>query len=312
MRDTGSTILIGFDGSDDAAEAIRVAGRLLSPRRALVAHVWDSFAALLLHTDIDTLGGPMEEQVQLLDKEEAEQAEAIAARGATLAAEAGFDALAVIARGEPKAWPTLLDLAEHHDAAVIVVGSRGLGRVKSALLGSVSAGVLDHAHRPVLIVPPLDEAEPAGPVIAGYDGSEQADAAIEAAGRLLSSRELLVQTVWLSCREAAAAGVAGAPAGVVLKGAEELDTQVRLGAERTAERGARLAAEQGLEARAEAVRAYGNVWRTLLDAAHEHRAAAVVVGSRGRSAFASNVLGSVSRALVHHTPAPVLVVRPPR
>ena len=52
-------------------------------------------------------------------------------------------------------------------------------------------------------------------------------------------------------------------------------------------------------------------WRTLLDAAHDHRAAAVVLGSRGRSAFASNVLGSVSRALVHHAPAPVLVVWPP-
>jgi nucleotide-binding universal stress UspA family protein len=312
MQDTGSTILIGYDGSDAADEAIRMAGRLLGPRRAVVAHVWESLAAQLLHTDIDTLGGPMQEPAQLLDEEEAEQAEAVAARGAELAAAARFEPLAVIARGEPKAWPTLLDLAEQHEAAAIVVGSRGLGGVKSALLGSVSSGVLDHAHRPVLIVPPLDDAEPAGPVVAGYDGSEQADAAIEAAGRLLSIREMLVQTVWLSCSEAAAAGVAGAPAGVVVKGAEEIDIQVRQGAKRTAGRGARLATKHGLEARAEAVRAYGNVWRTLLDAAHDHRAAAVVLGSRGRSAFASHVLGSVSRALVHHAPAPVLVVRPPR
>jgi hypothetical protein len=59
MQDTGSTILIGYDGSDDADEARRVARRLLGARRAVIAHVWDSLAALLLHTDMDTLGGPM-------------------------------------------------------------------------------------------------------------------------------------------------------------------------------------------------------------------------------------------------------------
>jgi nucleotide-binding universal stress UspA family protein len=149
---------------------------------------------------------------------------------------------------------------------------------------------------------------PAGPVVAGYDGSEQADAAIEAACRLFSIREVLVQTVWISCGEAAAAGVAG----VVVKEAEQIDTQVRLSAEWTAEKGARIAAERGLDVRAEAVRAYGNVWRTLPDAARDHRAAEVVLGSRGSSAFASHVLRSASRALVHHAPAPVLVVRPPR
>ena len=68
---------------------------------------------------------------------------------------------------------------------------------------------------------------------------------------------------------------------------------------------------QGLEVQAEAVHGDGNAWRTLLDTAHAHRAAAVVVGSRGKSAIGAALVGSVSRALVHHAPAPVLVVRPP-
>ena len=41
MPDTHATILIGYDGSDDAELAIRAAGRLLAPRRAVVVHVWD-------------------------------------------------------------------------------------------------------------------------------------------------------------------------------------------------------------------------------------------------------------------------------
>ncbi len=39
------------------------------------------------------------------------------------------------------------------DAEPIVVGARGLSRVQSALLGSVSSAVVVHAHRPVLVIP---------------------------------------------------------------------------------------------------------------------------------------------------------------
>src|SRR5215213_7944442 len=106
-------VLIGFDGYDDAAAAISGAGALLPPRRAIVAYVWKSLASLLLDQQVDTLTGTMHKA-------------------------AGFDAQAIAAEGKPKAWPTLLRLAEEHDAAAIVIGSKGLGAVRSALLGSVS------------------------------------------------------------------------------------------------------------------------------------------------------------------------------
>jgi nucleotide-binding universal stress UspA family protein len=312
MPRTSSTVLIGYDGSEDAGAAIRAAGRVLGPRRAIVAFVWNSLAELLLNTDIDTMYEPLRKPAQELDEEDRTEAAAVATQGAELASEAGLDAIPVVARGKPKAWPTLLALADEHDAAAVVVGSRGLGGVKSALFGSVSSGILDHAHRPVMVVPPLDDDPPSGPLLAGYDGSEQAGAAIEAAGHLSSVREMLVATVWLSCLETAAAGVAGMPAGVALAGAQAIDAEVSAAAERTADQGAELAATCGLEARAEVLAGQGNVWSTLFHVAEDRRASAIVLGSRGRSAFAANVLGSVSRALVHHARAPVLVVRTPR
>jgi nucleotide-binding universal stress UspA family protein len=310
MRDHAAPVLIGYDGSEEADAAIRVAGRLLGPGRAIVAHVWDSLAELLLRTDVQSLTGPMRASARELDDEEAREATELAERGAELAEAAGFQTVPVIARGKPNSWPTLLELAREHDATAVVVGSRGLGGVQSALFGSVSSGLLDHAHLPVLIVPPIEEEVAPGPVLIGYDGSEQADAAIDAAGRLLNGREALVQTVWCSCRDVAAGGVAGAPAGVVVEAVEKLDTQARQRAQQTAERGAELAAAKDLDARGEAVRATGNVWSTLLQTAREKQPAAIVVGSHGRSGVGSAFMGSVSRALVHHAHAPVLVVRP--
>jgi nucleotide-binding universal stress UspA family protein len=50
----------------------------------------------------------------------------------------------------------VLELARSRDVDLIVVGSRGLGAVKGALLGSVSSEIVHHADRPVLVARPID------------------------------------------------------------------------------------------------------------------------------------------------------------
>ena len=49
---------------------------------------------------------------------------------------------------------TILDVADEYDAELIVLGARGLSTFKSIVLGSVSHSVSQHAHLPVLVVPP--------------------------------------------------------------------------------------------------------------------------------------------------------------
>ena len=71
--------------------------------------------------------------------------------GVELARGAGFDARERVVKG--KAWRVISDVADELDTGLIVLGARGLSRVQSALLGSVSAAVVQHARRPVLIVP---------------------------------------------------------------------------------------------------------------------------------------------------------------
>jgi nucleotide-binding universal stress UspA family protein len=301
------TALIAYDGSVDAAAAISQAGRLLAPRRAVVVHVWDSLAGALLHTDVAGLTGPMRESAAELDEEDRREAERLASEGAELAGEAGFDAEARPLLGRPKAWPALLTAADAVDAAVLVIGSGGQGAVKSALLGSVSSGLLHHANRPVLVVPPSANASPTGPVLVGFDGSDPSRAAIRAA-RLLSVHEVVIETVWLPYSGVAAGGAAGVPLGVISRGVEELDSSIRTRAEQTAHEGVSLAVAAGLNARAETIQASGPVWCTLRASAEAHESPVIVIGSRGRGAVAGAVLGSTSAALVHHAHLPILVV----
>ena len=303
-----SPVLIGFDGYDDATTAIRGAGALLAPRRALVAYVWESLATLLLHSDVEGISGAMREAAEEFDASETTRAKEVSKRGAQLAAEAGFDAQPVSMRGRPKVWPALLQLAEEHDAAAIVVGSEGLGAVKSALLGSVSAGLVHHCKRPVLIVPRGAEAPGDGPVILAYDGSEPARRGIEAAAGLVRGREAIVTKVWTSYETVVAMGDIGMPASVAAAGAQRIDEDLATKALKVAEEGAAAAREAGMTASAEAVREHGSTSRTLVDSAEEHGAAAIVIGSHGRSAIGSAVLGSVAIGLVHKCPVPLLVV----
>jgi len=68
------------------------------------------------------------------------------------AAEAGVASESEILEGD--AAEEILGLARLRDADLIVVGSRDLGRVAGAMLGSVSNAVVHNADRPVLVVKP--------------------------------------------------------------------------------------------------------------------------------------------------------------
>ena len=72
-------------------------------------------------------------------------------RGIALAIEAGFQAQGRLEEGKP--WRMICRVADELGAEPIVMGARGLGRVESALLGSVSTAVVFHARHPLLVVP---------------------------------------------------------------------------------------------------------------------------------------------------------------
>jgi nucleotide-binding universal stress UspA family protein len=153
-REAGPPVLLCFDGSDDAATAIAQAAELLAPRRAVVLTVWEPVATWEPYDPATVLSAPMSKLLSRelgVDDIAAQLAEEKVKQGVALASSAGFAAQGRAAHG--KTWRAICDVAHEIDAATIVVGARGLSRMGSLLLGSVSSAVLAHAERPVLVVP---------------------------------------------------------------------------------------------------------------------------------------------------------------
>lgn len=149
---------------------------------------------------------------------------------------------------------------------------------------------------------------PSRPILIAYDGSDGAKAAIEAASRLFPGRAAEIVSIWHSVASAASASLVAVPPNVAAGGAHELDRESEQKASTLADEGAAAAKQAGLDVTGAAVVCRGQVWATIIKVAEERDADAIVVGSRGRSAVASALLGSVANGVVHHSTRPVVVI----
>ena len=196
------------------------------------------------------------------------------------------------------------EVAGEIGADVIVVGSRGHGRIESMLLGSVSAEVADLARQSVLVA----RGARVGSALVATDGSECAS----------SIPEVLAD--WEALRGVRATVLSVAPVSSpafelmvslytlgsesMKRQEEELLTQARGFAEAMA---ARLS-EAGMSADVE-VRA-GDAADAIVKAAAELHVDLIVTGSRCLHGMDRLLLGSVARNVVQHARSSVLIVRP--
>jgi len=191
--------------------------------------------------------------------------------------------------------PTLVDASK--DAAMIVVGSQGLGALGRLLLGSVTTALTQHAHCPVAVIHSDGSVarDSNAPVLLGIDGSPASESATSLAFDEASRRGvgLLALHAW-------------SDVGVFpILGMDWRDSE-RKGQEILAERLAGWQ-EQYPNVHIERLILCDKPSRWLVQ--ESKRAQLVVVGSHGRGGFAGMLLGSVSCAVAQSVAVPVIVVR---
>jgi nucleotide-binding universal stress UspA family protein len=268
--------LVGYDGSETAQRALELAVQLAG----------SSGDVGVVHVVAPPAEAGSDEDVQ----------EEALAEARKLVGEQGKAATMLRRQGDPAR--ELIDAAGEIGADLVVVGSRGRGRLSSAVLGSVSAVVAAAAASPVLVVPP--EGRLAGRcVIAAVDGSDAAAKAARVAAGLskrldvpfLLAHAFLVRLV---------PGTAAVP--------YARDELARVDRERAEELLAQAAEELGVAEEATRLVTGSSESEAVLALAEEEEAWMVAVGSRGRGPVKSAMLGSFSATLAAQAPCPVLVV----
>jgi nucleotide-binding universal stress UspA family protein len=141
------TVLFCADGSDLALDALRAGMKVLGrPHRAVICTVLDPFDPTLVTGD--GMAGAVITPEDYVLMEQAREAQARAVLDEARSTLGLPDAETLIVTGSP--GPSLCDVAAEIPASVVVLGTRGRGGIRRAVLGSVSDHVVRNAPCPVL------------------------------------------------------------------------------------------------------------------------------------------------------------------
>ncbi|WP_157172818.1 universal stress protein [Nocardia exalbida] len=282
--------MVGTDGSDPSIVAVRWAAQTAALHDAPL-HI-----ALVVESPLASGDDDPPRPAALLRLREADEAIERAANAAVAAARTVRD-IAIGTEIRTAHIATAL-IERSRSAAMLVVGTRGIGRVQRVLLGSVSTAVARDAECPVAVVPaetPLWDRAGTGPVIVGVDGSAAEQAAIEVAATEASLRgvELVAVHTWGEVEPLAAIGTDW----TALHRTEEalLATSLAGWQEQYPE----------LTIRREVVR--DRPERQLLERSRDGQL--LVVGNRGRGALGRLLFGSVGEALLRSVDRPIVIAR---
>jgi nucleotide-binding universal stress UspA family protein len=293
MTNEGSDgrVVVGVDGSDASRVALRWAAdhAVLHAAGLDIVHAWS--APYLPYGG----AGPLEREPAATAARTLAAAEEdwIVGQGAAPA-----DLRSIVEEENPG----IAMVARSAGARLVVVGSRGRGRLAGVILGSVSQRCVDHAACPVAVLPPGWRSRKGGPVVVGIDGSEASALALEWAYREAACRGVHLDVV--HAFDVVTVVAPFGPAAVV--GRADLE---KAAYELLEDAVAVVAADADARPRSVELVASASAAAPALLAAADG-ADLLVVGSRGRSTFRTVVAGSVAQHCARRATCPVVVVRP--
>jgi nucleotide-binding universal stress UspA family protein len=277
-------ILVALDGSESAHQALAQSFALARDEKC-----W-----LLAATVVPGVDGDLE-LVGLGDVRAAlrKPGEAILERARALAEAERVPLKTVLEEGE--AWERIVHLADDERCDLIVMGRRGLRRLERVMMGSVTARVIGHADRDVLVVPQGTQLS-FKRVLVATDGSPASSAGADHAVNIAASYggELVALAV-VDLPDEAYADAPGI-AEQLLEKAKEYVAAVTA-----------RAAAAGVPCTTATLE--GPVHEVVTRLARERQAGLIVTGSHGRTGLRRLLLGSVAEKVIGYAPCPVLVVK---
>jgi nucleotide-binding universal stress UspA family protein len=278
-------ILVAVDGSESGRNALLQAFRL-----AVEEKCWITVTSVIppFTGDLDLTGvkGDVRASLAKPCEEALHEAERLAEQERALIK-------TVCEEGET--YERIVDLADAENCDIIVMGRRGLKKIDRTLVGSVTARVIGHTQRDVLVVPGGTTLG-WGKILVATDGSRFSSIAINKA--IDFAKAYGGSLVVVSVVDVPAEFYAEAP-----QAAEEM---VRKAKEYTA--AVRKQAEAA-GVRAETYVGEAEAFEAIVKLAKDEGVNMIVVGSHGRTGLRRLLMGSVTEKVIGHAPCPVLVVK---
>ncbi|MFE7109126.1 universal stress protein [Streptomyces sp. NPDC057575] len=298
-------VVVGVDGSEGSLRALdwaaAEAARTRLPLRVVHASLWEHY---------EGLRPPAEPQVpgeQLL-------AEHLVASARDRVRDLSPE-VSVVADVQPED-PVATLVRESHEASLVVLGSRGRGRIAGMLLGSVGLALAGRSHCPVVVIPARQPGTPATPgsVVVGIsDATGPSAAAVFALAQAASRHgELTAVRAWRRPAHALLSHppLPGSSSSAYRRQAEEHLEEV-LKALETLEARKKQDSQEAHDDGSGAVVihrsvAQGPAHQVLIEAAGT--AELLVVGARRTGGWHGLQLGPVNHAVLHYSPCPVAIV----
>lgn len=295
-------VLVGLDGSTNSEIAmwwaVDIAVASKRPLRLLTSY---SLPVMVGLGAAAGYMGPMLTSEEIHQIDDAHRQAIEAAKAKVLAAHPDLVVETFLDQGAPAT--ALLKASE--DAAMIVLGTRGIGSAHALVLGSVSYSVAHRAKCPVVLIPESSDRTKPGRVVVGVDGSENS---IQAAVWALHFAESQGRSVELVSAWHYPYAAMSPEIGMVMgPDIEELRLAMQRDARQIVQHvKERLSVDEGSRVSITTEVVEGSATEVLVQ--HAEPQDYLVVGSRSRSMLVSALLGGTTLALAHRSRCPIVIV----
>jgi nucleotide-binding universal stress UspA family protein len=277
-------ILVAIDGSESSIHALRESFKLATNEKSWVTVV--------------SVVPPYEGELELVGVRDVKTAlkqpcEKVLSMASDIAKTERALIKTVCEEGE--IYERIVDLADAENCDLIVMGRKGMSRLEKTLVGSVTARVIGHTQRDVLVVP---DNSPIGweRILIASDGSRYSKAAVTKAIDFAKSYGGKLMVV----------SVVDVPPEFYAEAPNALDEMI-VKAKGYTKNLKKQAESAGI--RAETFVGEGEAYKFISDLAIKQKANTIIMGSHGRTGLKRLLMGSVTEKVIGHAPCPVLVAR---